>query len=149
MIEEWRNIEGFVGYQVSDLGHVRSVDRITVSTDGRKMKFAGRIRRLHYKRKNGKIVRTSVTIRGRCHLVHHLVLKAFVGRMPIGMEGCHDDGNAANNAKGNLRWDNREGNVADVYRHGVRKRDWSGGHIRRLGGRAFVSGYICGIAGLL
>lgn len=148
-MEEWKDIAGEPGYQVSSLGRVRTIDRIVVSSDGRLMRFKGCTRRLSYHRVKGKVTRVSVTIRHRARLVHHLVLVAFVRPRPSGLEGCHNDGNGRNNCVTNLRWDTRESNVDDVYRHGVRKRDWSGGNIRNLGGRLFVSGYLCGIAGLI
>ncbi len=55
-------------------------------------------------------------------LVHHLVLEAFVGPCPPGMECCHLDGNARNNRLDNLRWDTRKGNMADAIRHGTTQR---------------------------
>jgi hypothetical protein len=51
-------------------------------------------------------------------LVHRLVLEAFVGPCPPGMEGCHNDGNPANNCLSNLRWDTPVGNWEDRKRHG-------------------------------
>jgi hypothetical protein len=50
--------------------------------------------------------------------VHTLVLLAFVGPRPDGMECCHNDGNPANNSLSNLRWDTPESNTADSVRHG-------------------------------
>lgn len=55
--------------------------------------------------------------------VHHLVLRAFVGPCPKGMEACHNDGNPTNNAATNLRWDTRKNNHADKKKHGT----WQGG----------------------
>lgn len=46
-------------------------------------------------------------------LVHRMVLEAFVGECPPGMEGCHRDNKTANNALDNLRWDTHLGNMAD------------------------------------
>lgn len=54
----------------------------------------------------------------RKFMVHVLVLELFVGPCPEGMEGCHEDGNPANNALSNLRWDTPEGNWSDRKRHG-------------------------------
>lgn len=51
-------------------------------------------------------------------LVHRLVLLAFVGPCPDGMEGCHKDGNRANNRRDNLRWDTPESNWTDRLQHG-------------------------------
>lgn len=50
---------------------------------------------------------------------HQLVLLAFVGPCPPGMECCHNDGNPANNAVENLRWDTRKANALDRYSHGT------------------------------
>jgi HNH endonuclease len=51
--------------------------------------------------------------------VHRLVLEAFKGPCPIGMEGCHDpDPDPSNNRIENLRWDTHEANNHDTVRHG-------------------------------
>lgn len=54
--------------------------------------------------------------------IHRLVLEAFVGPCPPGMEACHCDGDPSNNHVGNLRWDTRKENVADIDRHGRKRR---------------------------
>ncbi|RUU22663.1 HNH endonuclease [Mesorhizobium sp. M7A.F.Ca.AU.002.06.1.1] len=51
--------------------------------------------------------------------VHLLVLEAFVGPRPDGLEGCHNDGNPDNNRLDNLRWDTPESNQADRIAHGT------------------------------
>lgn len=51
--------------------------------------------------------------------VHHIVLEAFVGPCPPGMEACHNDGNSLNCSASNLRWDTRRNNLADRRRHGT------------------------------
>jgi hypothetical protein len=50
--------------------------------------------------------------------VHHLVLEAFVGPCPEGMEGCHKNGNPADNRLENLRWDTHHGNMKDAIDQG-------------------------------
>ena len=50
--------------------------------------------------------------------VHRLILEAFVGPCPLGMECCHNDGNPANNNASNLRWDTRKSNHRDMVLHG-------------------------------
>jgi hypothetical protein len=48
------------------------------------------------------------------------VLKAFVGPPPVGKnDACHNDGDRTNNHVDNLRWDSRQGNVADKKAHGT------------------------------
>lgn len=67
---------------------------------------------------------------GKLHrrLVSRLVLEAFVGPCPPGMECCHEDGDYLNNRLTNLRWDTHVNNVADAIRHGRTQRglkNWS------------------------
>lgn len=58
-----------------------------------------------------------------CHRFgHQLVLTAFSGPCPDGMEGCHGNGNPADNRLDNLRWDTRKANAEDCIRHGRRPR---------------------------
>lgn len=52
-------------------------------------------------------------------LVHRLILLAFVGPCPPGMEGCHEDGDPLNCTLANLRWDTPKANKADSIRHGT------------------------------
>lgn len=50
--------------------------------------------------------------------VHILVLEAFVCPRPIGLDGCHWDGDGGNNHLANLRWDTRVANALDNLRLG-------------------------------
>ena len=52
----------------------------------------------------------------KTHKVHRLVLKAFVGPCPKGMECRHLDGNQTNNNLNNLRWGTRQENMDDKKR---------------------------------
>ena len=55
--------------------------------------------------------------------VCQLVLEAFVGPRPDGMEACHfPDRNPANNRRDNLRWDTPTSNQADKIIHGTTNR---------------------------
>lgn len=68
-------------------------------------------------RKRYTVRRSDGTYR-RCY-ASHLVLEAFVGVCPDGMEACHDDGNCLNDSSGNLRWDTHQSNLKDRVRHGT------------------------------
>lgn len=52
--------------------------------------------------------------------IHQLVLEAFVGPCPPGMESCHLNDDATDNRIENLRWDTRKANCADAKRNGKR-----------------------------
>lgn len=120
MSTEWREIPGWEGYYaVSDDGQVKSLAR---SVQGRPGVLINKRERLLTSQINssGYLVvwlcrdnkRTQVS-------VHRLVLSAFVGPCPEGMEGCHNNGNPSDNRVENLRWDSRSENTKDRVRHGT------------------------------
>lgn len=51
--------------------------------------------------------------------VHAMVLEAFIGPCPDGLECCHNDGVRTNNALTNLRWDTHASNTEDSRQHGT------------------------------
>jgi hypothetical protein len=106
--EEWRGVADFPGYEVSNLGRVRS-------------------RKLY----GFKILKTPLGIRGYprvtlrrdgknfCKQIHALVCAAFHGAAPTPFHGvAHWDGNKLNPAASNLRWATPAENSADTIRHG-------------------------------
>jgi hypothetical protein len=59
----------------------------------------------------------------RCAGVHALVLEAFVGPCPPGMEACHfPNSNPVDNRPINLRWDTPKANARDREIHGHTRR---------------------------
>ena len=120
MSETWRPVVGYEGfYEVSDLGKVRSVDRVFVRADGQRQGRRGRVlvpvlagRTLSYE---------SITLRhGRRRAVHVLVCEAFHGPRPTPEhEVAHWDGDSRNNRAANLRWATRAENSEDAQRHGT------------------------------
>ena len=54
----------------------------------------------------------------RHYKAHQLVLFAFVGPMPEGMECRHLNGNPSDNRADNLKWGTRKENIHDAMRHG-------------------------------
>ena len=65
--------------------------------------------------------------------VHRLVLEAFVGPAPDGMDGCHRDDDKDNNTLDNLYWGTRAENMADQVRNGrhhlARRDSCANGHL--------------------
>src|SRR5699024_9639299 len=55
---------------------------------------------------------------GYTRRVHRLVMEAFVGPCPEGMEVCHWNDNASDNRLSNLRYDTRSANTMDMIRNG-------------------------------
>ena len=118
-IEEWRPVVGYEGsYEVSAHGRVRSVDRTVEFKNGVRRSFHGRA--IKPQPTKGGHLRVTLCLGDsrRKTRVHRLVLEAFVGPCPEGMEGCHNDGNPQNNHVDNLRWDTRGNNCLDTVKHG-------------------------------
>ena len=64
-------------------------------------------------------VRLSDHGKSKNYYIHHLVLRAFVGPCPEGMECRHLDGNPQNNNLNNLMWGTCKENRADAMEHGT------------------------------
>lgn len=103
MTEEiWKPIPGFPGYEVSDMGRVRS-----------------------FKWNDVRILRPATNPKGYLGVllsnqnkksflrIHQLVMLAFVGPRPAGLEVCHGPGGQANNRLENLRYDTNLANLAE------------------------------------
>lgn len=117
MIETWMDVRGYEGrYKVSNFGRVES-------QPNKRRHTAMILKQSAHKRTGHMIVNLTSDEGGKwkqkCHWVHRLVLEAFEGPCPADMEGCHGDGNPANNHLGNLRWDTDKGNAADRLKHGT------------------------------
>jgi len=118
--EEWRPVVGYeLYYQVSNLGRVRSLDRIVVPKDGRVRRKYGKILSLGLTDTGRLTVALSVSNMARSWHVPNLVLAAFVGPCPPGMECCHNNGIATDNQLTNLRWDTHSANMFDKQSHGT------------------------------
>jgi hypothetical protein len=120
MIEEWRDVVGFEDqYQVSDMGRLKRVAHVR---EGKPLT-----------EKLLKLTPTGdghlqATLNGRKRTVHSLVLEAFVGPRPDGMQGRHLNDVPGDNWLGNLAWGTPTQNAADRDRkHGGAKR----GDVRR------------------
>ena len=117
--ESWIPVPGYEGlYEVSDFGRVRSVDRWYVRTDSRKYFVKGKILQQSMT-SNGYL---TVTLRknrtASRKTMHRLVLLAFRGQCPAGMETCHNNGKRTDNRLSNLRWDTGSNNKVDTILHG-------------------------------
>ena len=119
MSEEWRPVPGWEYYEVSSLGRVRSLDKITPARGGGVQKKQGKV--LRQQPVQGYL---RVTVQGAGHRrtlkVHVLVLEAFVGPKPdVGQECRHLNGDSTDNRADNLMWGTRSENVLDQVFHGT------------------------------
>ena len=106
--EEWLQIMEHPGYEVSNLGRVRSYRQLN-NDGGPRVLRPGASKKGHQ----------SVSLRGKMRLVHQLVLEAFVSARPPGLLALHRDGDPANNCIENLYWGTYSDNLNDSVRHGT------------------------------
>ncbi|WP_432418660.1 NUMOD4 motif-containing HNH endonuclease [Corynebacterium suedekumii] len=117
-VEQWSAVPGYEGaYEVSDQGHVRSVDRRIVDSRGVRRTLQGRLLTPQVNAGGYLSVHLSRGGRGAHPPVHRLVLAAFVGPAPEGYETRHLDGDPANNALPNLTWGTHSENELDKFDH--------------------------------
>lgn len=108
--------EGF--YEVSDLGWVRSVDRVVIRSNGAPQTVRGKVLSPWRGQTGRCVVNLSKGGPPKGHYIHRLVLEAFWGPCPDGHVACHYDDDSSNNHLDNLRWDTRSGNEYDKVRNG-------------------------------
>ena len=113
--EHWLPIPGYEGiYDVSDQGRVRSW-----------LPYHGtptpRIKKTNPNHKGYLLVGLRNEGRDGTAAVHKLVMLAFVGTRPVGMEIRHLDGNCQNNVTSNLGYGTPSENNLDAVRHGTHR----------------------------
>jgi hypothetical protein len=111
MREIWKDIADWPLHQVSNMGRVRALPGARI-----KSRIATKIElRKQMYHSSGHL-----WVKGRpYYYVHRLVLQAFVGSPPHGMECRHLNGKPTDNRLSNLRWGTKAENAADRARHGT------------------------------
>lgn len=117
MSTRYRSIDGDKGYRVGSDGTVWScLVKISLGNKGSKQIAGETWRQLKLLvSRDGHLY---VMIRGRKRKVHQLVLEAFVGPRPPGMEARHfPDRDPTNNRVENLSWGTHQQNIHDQRVH--------------------------------
>lgn len=110
-MEIWKDVVGFEGYyEVSNLGRVRSVDRVILRNNGNPLPIKGKMLKLQQK-SNGRIY-ANLSKEGQpyCKTVHRLVMTAFVPNPENLPHINHKDEDTTNNNLENLEWCTEEYN---------------------------------------
>ena len=120
MSEVWKDIPDFEGsYQVSNMGRVRSVDRVVTYKDGRMGKYKGRVLKPGSNRGYERVVLYNDNGYNN-KSVHRLVLEVFKPHVNmIDLQVNHIDGDKLNNHLTNLEWVTARDNVLHAYDTGL------------------------------
>ncbi len=132
-MEEWRQVRGFSGYEVSSEGSVRSLDREIIA----RCRWGG----MMTKRLTGRVLRDFVAGCGyravqmglgprKKRYVHRLVAEAFLG-LTDDREVNHRNGNKADNRLANLEALTPSQNMAHAHHElGLRGGSFGSGGVR-------------------
>jgi hypothetical protein len=106
--ERWLPVVGVPGYLVSDLGRVMRADTARILKGGSARGY----------------LKVCLSTGGETvqRYIHRLVLEAFAGPCPSGMEARHLDGDQTRNHADNLLWGDRVQQAADRRIHGTQSR---------------------------
>ena len=115
--EEWKPCPGYEDtYQVSNMGKVKSVDRVA---GGRPGITKGKILIQTPNRKKYLEARLYNNSKSISKVVHRLVAKAFILNPSNYQQVNHIDGNKYNNNASNLEWVNNSDNQKHAYKLGL------------------------------
>jgi NUMOD4 motif-containing protein/HNH endonuclease len=117
--ERWLPVVQYEGfYEVSDLGRIRSIDRVVRRGTGL-LRLRGRVRARQMVANGRYIVQLYANGVHDNRYIAQLVLEAFVGPPPGAAECCHNNGDNTDNRLVNLRWDTHSANMLDKQLHGT------------------------------
>ena len=118
MSKEWRPVVGYEGfYDVSDIGEVRSVERVVACGKGVRV-VPGSVLKPQINEWGYENVCLSKNNKKQNRQVHRIVAEAFIN--PCGGEQInHIDGNKRNNTTSNLEWCTGSENVKHAYENGL------------------------------
>jgi hypothetical protein len=119
MTEQWCRVPGWEHrYEVSDMGRIRSFDMLVGATNKSLALRHGRMLVQVPKQERYLAVTFAEGERREQHLVHYVVLAAFVGPKPENLHALHRDDDRGNNALDNLYYGTPQQNSEDRVANG-------------------------------
>ncbi|AIS73894.1 HNH endonuclease [Lactobacillus phage Ldl1] len=121
--EIWKTYPDYDFIEVSNLGRIRTKDRIITRKDGKKYSAGGQVLNQQIK-KNG-YMQVCVRVNGKkvYLLTHRMVAICFIPNPNDYPEVNHKDNDRTNNVVSNLEWCTHEYNIAYKERYGVSARE--------------------------
>lgn len=127
--EEWRPIDGFEGFEVSNTGKLSSLDRIIIQNDRTGNLYRRKIKghNIPLQKDHGGYLFACISLNNKSYnlKVHRLVAKAFIPNPNNYPEVNHIDGDKTNNCVENLEWCSPSQNQLHTVQSGLLKRSKS------------------------
>jgi hypothetical protein len=109
-MEEYKDIKGYEGlYQISNLGNVKSLQRVLIRVDGRKKTIKEKFIKKNINNNYHRVSLTDLLGNYKSFYIQRLVAETFLGYSELMVD--HIDGNTFNNALSNLRYVTRSQNL--------------------------------------
>ena len=120
MKEIWRDVPGYEGYyQASNLGRIKSLERIVKHNCGGPKKLKERVLKGYVNRYGYVIISLCKKGRSKSHSVHRLIISAFIGESNLQVN--HIDGVKTNNNIENLEYVTLQENISHAVKIGLIK----------------------------
>lgn len=121
MEEIWKDITNYKGYQVSNLGRIRTFDKTTYTKKHGIRHWKNRILKERLDKNNRTLsVYLYKNGKGKSYLIHRLVAQEFLGfPKDKSMTVNHKDGNRLNNKLDNLEWLSLANNIKHGFENNL------------------------------
>jgi hypothetical protein len=124
--EIWKPINGLIGYEVSNLGAFRSINRIVKCKRGGTFNFKGRLLKQSLKKDGYLRVVISINGKSKHYSSHRLVAKTFINNPLNKKEVNHINSIRNDNRVCNLEWVTPSENLKHSYDNGNREKKFYG-----------------------
>lgn len=118
--EYWCDVNGYEGiYQVSNLGNVRSLDRVITRKNGKKLAIKGQLMKLHLDHRGYLRLNLRHLGKDKNSKIHRLVAQAFLPNPHNKPQVNHLNGDKLDNNVCNLEWCTQNENIEHAFANGL------------------------------